>query len=124
MASKVMQLTKLSKDSPSVQFVSSWVPFHTALPVVAAKAGTMLSSLTHDVSGSHSRAGTKLVHRILAKKVIKPSTIMKIVLSGRYILESIIIVEVFGFHFGQDQTNFAILKHKLAFGRIDTDQAL
>lgn len=61
MASKIMQSTKLPKDSSAVQFEPCRIPFHTALPVVAAKAGTMLPTLMHDESCSHSRARTKLI---------------------------------------------------------------
>jgi len=61
--SKIVKFTKLFKDSLVIKFKSYWIPFNTALAAIAmaAKAYTMLPSLTHDISGSYSRARTKFV---------------------------------------------------------------
>jgi len=61
MTSKIMKLTKLFKDSLAIKFITSWIPFNTALPVITTKTSTVLAALTHDTLGIHARARTKLI---------------------------------------------------------------
>ena len=62
-ASKIVKSTKLLANGSTIEFVPCRIPFHTALPVVVVSV-PVLSALTHDTLGIHSRTGTKSIRKV------------------------------------------------------------
>jgi hypothetical protein len=54
MTSKIVKLSKLVKYGLAIEFITSWIPFNTALPVVTTQQCAVLAALTHDTFGSHA----------------------------------------------------------------------